>query len=286
MRDEKTEAQKTADEKQRWITGIGVAGFLLLFVLGSAFARTDVEFLKALAPYTVLLGIVTFVMYSFLFVANSKIAKVLGGELASRAALTALIAIALFASSVDAASALNRVFGLSESAFPNTFRLLTLLNIFILAKPFFIAFTTWGAVAFTYYVLVGAPGAQREIQAFLFAVSGLIIGGASLLVISYKFDTSLYDKKTYLLARVLDFNEHVNCPGSQTKGDGVFLGAAQNRVMFDSRAIPKIAWYEIVVAGNRALNEVMLPGDLPIQECSTSQSEQFRLPEKALKFGD
>lgn len=120
-----------------------------------------------MAPYTVLLGIVTFVMYSFLFVANSKIAKVLGGELASRPALTALIAIALFASSVDAA----------------------------------IAFTTWGAVAFTYYVLVGAPGAQREIQAFLFAVSGLIIGGASLLVISYKFDTSLYDKKlTYWLA--------------------------------------------------------------------------------------
>ncbi|MEE4084253.1 hypothetical protein [Pseudomonas viridiflava] len=113
MRDEKIEAQKAIDEKQRWITGIGVAGFLLLFVLGSAFARTDVEFLKALAPYTVLLGIVTFVMYSFLFVANSKIAKVLGGELASRAALAALIAIALFASSVDAASALNRVFGLS-----------------------------------------------------------------------------------------------------------------------------------------------------------------------------
>jgi hypothetical protein len=57
-------------------------------------------------------------------------------------------------------------------------------------------------------------------------------------------------------------------------------------VMFDSHAIPKIAWYEIVVAGNRALNEVMLPGDLPIQECSTSQSEQYRLPESALKFGD
>ncbi|WP_205902538.1 hypothetical protein, partial [Pseudomonas viridiflava] len=114
-----------------------------------------------------------------------------------------------------------------------------MLNIFILAKPFFIAFTTWGSVVFTYYVLVGAPGAQRELQSFLFAVSGLIIGGASLLVISYKFDTDLYDKKTYLLARVLDFNEHVNCPGSQTKGDGVFLGAAQNRVMFDSHAIPK-----------------------------------------------
>jgi hypothetical protein len=30
----------------------------------------------------------------------------------------------------------------------------------------------------------------------------------------------------------------------------------------------------------------MLPGDFPIQECSSSQIKQFRLPEKGAYIGD
>lgn len=76
-------------------------------------------------------------------------------------------------------------------------------------------------------------------------------------------------KKVYLIARALDFNDRLNCPGTTLIGHGVFLGDSQNRVLFDALE-QSFSWLEAVYANRVQLEGTSIPDQFPIYECKNT----------------
>jgi len=257
---------ETENTRSTWSTAIGVMGFILVFAVGGGLADSDWKMARDLAPVVIWIGMSLQLFYFFLFIGNSKIAKALGGQFASQVAFAALTWFLFTQASVSAGGYINGVFGLGDSAFPLTQNVLTFVSLFVLGKPLFLALTIWGAFAFLYYLLSGGDGSHRSIQIAVFAASGLVLGIASYTLAKYKFNDELMPKKAYLMARALEFNENLNCPGTAPVGNGVFLGPAQDRVLVDTTK-PSMSWTAAIYANAGELDGVKIPEKFEIYEC-------------------
>lgn len=249
------DANKLENEKSLWITVTGVLGFIIVFFVGGPLADSDSNY----APTVIWFGLVLFIYYIFLFVGNTRFVKTMAGEWGSKVAFSVLIAVLLLESNRQASIEINAVFGLSASAFTGTEYIMTLLKTFILSKTLLGFFAIWGVVTFVYYLITGGANSHKSFQTFIFAISGVLIGGIGWLLIDTKLSEDLLHKKVYLVAHAFDFNSNVKCPGQDVKGVAVFLGAAQNRVFVDESKAPKIDWLQGVYANPQELESVKLP---------------------------
>lgn len=260
------EKNKLENEKSLWITGIGLLGFIIVFLVGGSLADSKSDY----APAIIWFGLILFVYYIFLFVGNTQFVKTMAGEWGSKVAFSVVIAILLLESNRQASIEINSVFGISASAFSGTLYIMTILKTFILSKVLLSVFTVWGGVAFVYYLVTGGAGTHKSFQTFIFAISGLLIGGIGWLLVETKLNEDVLHKKAYLVAHSFDFNQHVKCPGKVVKGAAVFLGAAQNRVLVDESEPPQMDWLQAIYANPEELSSVLLPGEneLRILSCS------------------
>ena len=259
--------QKKEDELSLWSTVIGFLGLFFVFLLGGSFADSDWKWAREIAPTIMWLGIAFQIFYMLLFVGNSKISKILGGQLASQLSFGIILWFFYTQASVQATSTLNGVFGLSDSAFPLSHQVLTFVSLFMLSKPIFWALLIWGSVVLLYFMVAGGNGTYKSIKTGLFAGSGFLISLVALLMIEAKFDDSLLSKKAYLIAHSLDFNANINCPGHELNGKGVFLGPSQNRIVFDD-GTPDMSWVEAVYANATELKHIDVPKSFNIYGCA------------------
>ncbi|PPK50308.1 hypothetical protein [Marinobacter persicus] len=220
-------------------TVIGVLGFICVFGIGAPMSDAEWSWVNKLAPYVIWAGIALLLFYSFLFVGNSKIAKALGGQLASQVTFAALAWLIYVLASVEAANALNHAFGVDSRAFPLAHQVLTFLNMFAFGEPVFAVLLVWGLVTVIFYSITGGAGTHKSFQTLIFACSGFVIGLVSLVMVNVIFDEDVLDKKAYFIARALDFNENLNCPGNSLGGYGVFLGPSQTRILYDETPRPQ-----------------------------------------------
>jgi hypothetical protein len=261
---------KMENSRSIWSTVIGGLGLILVFFVGGSFADSDWDWARSIAPTIIWLGIALQLFYFFLFVGNSKLVKLLGGQLASQVFLSVLIWLLYTQASVHATSMINEVFGISGSAFPLSHQVLTFVSLFIIGKPLFGVLTIWGGLALLYYMASGGDGTHRSVQTLIFSASGLVIGFFSLALIHIKLDDDLLSKKAYLIAHSLDFNSSLNCPGHDLKGNGIFLGPAQSRVLFDS-SNQTMSWDQALYANKQQLKDINIPSKLEIYECVTTK---------------
>lgn len=251
--------------KEVMTTIIGGVAITLVFIVTGAWAQSDFGFLRSLAPYTLWLGIALLIVYQFLFVTNSRIAKTLKGELASQVGLTVLIGYCLLSSSIDAATVLNRVFGVDASAFPNALRVITFVQMFLMGKPIFWLLFTWSVIAFFYFLLGGGSG--KSWRAWMFAMSGMAVSGTALIFIYFLLGPTQLDQRAYILTRATDFYSNVNCPGVKIAGSAVFLGPEQRRVLVDNTIIPELSWIQAITVKDEKFKQVRHPSSFPIYNC-------------------
>jgi hypothetical protein len=261
---------KDDDTKDLYITVIGVLGFFLVFFVGRWLAGSQWNFTHKLAPIVTWSGIIFLLIYLFLFVENSGVAKLFGGKFTSSIVFAAIGWYLYTQASLTAGGYINEVFGLGDSVFPQTQKVLTFVSLFILVQPLFILLTIWSSIAFLYYLITGGSGTHKSFQAFMFAISGLTIGLIALMSISYKFSDDSMPKKAYLLALSLEFNEKLNCSQSKIIGKGVFIGPAQDRVIVDTTNNPSMSWASIVYANESELKDIKIPENFEIYECRKS----------------
>ena len=254
------------DEKSLWITVIGVLGLIITFVLGGVLADSE----NIYAPYAIYFGMLLFIYYIFLFIGNSRLVETIGGEWGSKIAFSILLAVLFLESNRQASIEINAVFGLSSAAFSGTEYIMTILKTFVLSKVFLGVFAMWGFVAFIYYVITGGSGSHKSFQTFIFAISGLVIGGIGWLLVEFNFNDNLLHKKIYLIAHAFDFNANVNCPGQVIKGPAIFLGPSQNRVYVDESIGYKMGWLQAIYANSDELKPIILPqkDDFKIYTCN------------------
>lgn len=260
------ESKKNENEKSIWITAIGSLGFFIVFIVGGILSDSG-------SPYTPIIigfGLVLFIYYIFLFIGNTRFVKTMGGEWGSKIAFSILIATLIIESNRQVSIEINSVFGIAASAFSGTQNIMTILKTFILSKILLSVFTVWGGLAFIYYLVTGGAGTHKSFQTFIFAISGLIIGGIGWLLIETKLSEEIVHKKIYLVAHSFDFNANVKCPGQEINGAAVFLGQAQNRVFVDESESPKMNWLQALYANPEELSSVALPTseNLKIYTCN------------------
>lgn len=253
--------KKDENFKSVVITGLGVVAVFLVYVLAGSLATSDFDWSKALAPYALWLGLALLIFYQFLFLTNSRIATVLRGEVASQAFLTVLIAFSLLSSSIEAAGAINRVFSVDASAFPNTLRIMTFIEALIMGKTLFWILLGWSVLAFLYFL----SGGEKSWQTWIFALSGIAVSSAALLAIYDTFSSEKLDKRVYLLARTADFYTKVHCPGREVKGSAIFLGPDQRRILVDQASIKSFSLTEVLTMNSETFPAV--PATFPIYGC-------------------
>mgnify|MGYP000310982277 CR=1 FL=1 len=261
------EEKAKEDDLSLWSTILGCIGLVFVFVVGGPLAGSDWKWANNLAPIIIWLGIALQVFYMLLFVGNSKISKILGGQFASQVFFAVLMWFLYTQAAVNATSTINTVFGLSDTVFPLSHQVLTFLYLFILSKPVFWALLIWGIVAILYYTMTGGEGTHKSLKTGVFAFSGFFVGLIAVILIEVKFDEKLLNKKAYLIAHSLDFNASINCPKQTLTGKGVFLGPAQTRVIMDKNE-PKLSWVEAVYANHVQLQDLQIPEKLEIYGCS------------------
>lgn len=256
------------EEKLRSIitTVIGGLGFVCVFLIGAPMSDSDWSWANNLAPFVIWTGVAFLLFYSFLFVGNSKIAKALGGQLASQITFAGLGWLIYVLASVEAASALNHAFGVDAGAFPLAHQVSTFLHMFVFGEPIFVVLLVWGLVSIIYYAMTGGAGTHKSNQTAIFAGSGFVIGALSLTMINFTFDENVLNRKAYFIARALDFNENLNCPGNKLNGYGVFLGPSQKRILYDETP-QQLDWSKAVYATSSELEQWKSPEDLSIVDC-------------------
>lgn len=259
-------AEKNQEKSKEIImTAIGAIALGLVFLIGGGWGSSDIGFFKSAAPYALWLGIGLLVFYQFMFVTNSYIARALKGEFASQAALAVLMTYCLLSSSVEAAAALNRVFSVDASAFPNALRIMTFVHMFLMGKPLFWMFFVWSVVAFSYFFF--ADQEDASMSTWIFSVSGIVISGVALMFIYHNFEEGQLDRRAYLIARTADFYSKANCPGVKITGAVVFLGPEQRRVLVDATADPKLSLTQALTAKNDDFVKVEQPSSFSIYLC-------------------
>ncbi|MBW3196091.1 hypothetical protein [Marinobacter nauticus] len=245
---------------------IGGLGFSCVFVFGAPMSESDWVWARNLAPFVIWAGIALLLFYVFLFVGNSKIAKAIGGQFASQITFAAVAWLIYVLASVEASSTLNKTFGVDAKAFPIAHEVLTFLHMFVFGEPVFVVLLVWGLVTVIYYAATGGSGKNGSIPTLIFACSGSVIGLVSLAAINFTLEENTLDKKAYFIARALDFNDNLNCPGNPLSGHGVFLGPSQARILYDELPL-QLDWSQAVYANAKELENLKMPKHLSIIEC-------------------
>ena len=249
------------------VAATGVIGLFFVFVLGDLLARSGIGWMRDISPNVFWFGIVFLVFYLIAYISHSEFTRHIGGQLASQAALAVFVWFMYTQAALQASVLLNRVYGVDAAAFPGSSQVLTFVQMFLASRPLIYLMILWSLLHFVRYAFGKARATRISMFSSLIMLSGATIGVMALVFIHERLSEPLLLKKTYLIAKELDFNPRVNCGRFDLQGVGVFLGPEQQRVMID--AVPSTAsWTESIYATEASLRSVQVPTSFPIYRCS------------------
>jgi hypothetical protein len=161
---------------------VGVIAFLMLFPIGGGLAREESEY----APYAVWFGVALMVYYIFLYVGSNPFAKLVSAQRGSKWFFFIISIFITLESARVTGVAINSIFGIDASALPTTHFIVSTLNSFLMSKYLFIIFTVWGGLTFIGYLISTHTNNSEKLSFpnFFFAISGLVVGGISLMFIT------------------------------------------------------------------------------------------------------
>ncbi|MBF5007583.1 hypothetical protein [Diaphorobacter caeni] len=249
------------------VAATGVVGLFFVFVLGDLLARSGIGWMRDLSPSVFWFGIVFLVFYLIAYISHSEFTRHIGGQLASQAALAVFMWFMYTQAALQASVLLNRVYGVDASAFPGSSQVLTFVQMFLASRPLIYLMIVFSLWHFLRYVLSRQRATRISVFSSLIMLSGATIGVMALVFIHERLSEPLLLKKSYLIAKELDFNPRVHCGRVDLEGVGVFLGPEQQRVLVD--AVPSTAsWTESIYATEASLRSTEVPGSFPVYRCS------------------
>ena len=264
---EKSSSAQTHEQRVRSlsIACTGVLGLFLVFVLGDLLARSGSQLALAAVPYVFCFGVVFLVFYVVAYIGHSKLAKAVGGQLASQAALAVFVWFMYTQASLQVGILLNQVYGVDPSVFSSSSQILNFVLMFVLSRPLLYLAVAINIVMVLNYVFRHRKSPLSKLTAAIL-LSGTVIGVLSLVFIHERFNDELLLKKAYLIAKEQDFNMRVRCGGADVPGIGVFMGPEQRRVLMDDTP-STMSWTASIYATKEDLAHVQIPTQFKILRC-------------------
>ena len=187
----------------------------------------------------------------------------------------ALSALFVFCSG-KASSLINSVFGVDASAFPLTRAYLTGLIAFQYSTPLLIIV----AIFATFHALVVIAHIKSETQdfygtpwlSFAFLIFSIVVMCFSWQWMRKYFSEPELPKKTYKLARILDFNNRNSCKDLPDGLNVVFLGSNSSRVLVDPNHV-EVNTIESFL-GNSGDNDITVPKEFFVLPCEPGKTVQ------------
>lgn len=186
----------------------------------------------------------------------------------------------ILSANISAATAINSVFGISASALPYTFSVMTAAKLIILLKPLFIGLCFVGVFALLASIIdwykVGFP---RYIP-LIVAIGGIIGGGYPWHMINKYLNSEELPLKIYTTAHKLDFSSKYNCTNIKKGHTVIFIGASQDRVLLDTDPDVEedVSKY---VYSTKANSPIDVPESFEIVECAAKKEALHEQPEQA-----
>ena len=244
---------------------IGLLGLLLVFVLGDIAAHARPAGVQALAPYLFWFGVVFLVFYVVAYIGHSQLAKAVGGQLASQAALAVFVWFMYTQASLQVGILLNQIYGVDPSVFSSSSQILNFVLMFVLSRPLLYLAVIINIVMVLNYAFRHRKSPLSKLTGAIL-LSGTVIGVLSLVFIHERFSDQLLLKKAYLIAKEQDFNMRVRCGGADVPGIGVFMGPEQRRVLMDDTP-STMSWTASIYATPKDLAHVQIPTQFRIVPC-------------------
>ncbi len=248
------------------VAATGVVGLFSVFVLGDLLARSQLDWAKNIAPYIFWFGIVFLVFYLIAYISHSRFTRLIGGEVPSQAAFAVFAWFMYAQSSLQASVLINAIYGTDSSSFANTSQVMTFVEMFKLSRPLIYVVVAWSLVSFLHYAFSKKRETRMSAYRSMVMLSGAVFGILSLVFIEQRFTDDLLLKKTYLIAKELDFNMRVHCNMQRIDGTGIFLGPGRERVLLDP--VPSSQpWTTSIYATAEELRDVQIPAHFRFIDC-------------------
>jgi hypothetical protein len=272
MTEEVKRVEQDDEDRRGYAAIFGAVGLLIVYFLSGLITDTESKLLRELSSYVVCTGVVFLVFYVVFYLSNIHVVRLFRKDAAFAPFLALLLAGIAIAASVDAADEINRVFGLDASAVPNTFRILTFLEIFLMGKKLYWALFIYGSISSIRYLVTGLffDSSKIALGDVLFALSGVLVGLVALGLVSSKYDRDHLPRRIYLIANSADFYGNVRCPGHTVTGRAIFLGPDQRRILENKSSTPDTSWFQAVYSDD-ATSDVQIPEfppQLELHDCA------------------
>ena len=259
------QALRALKQRGTGVAIIGVLGLFMVFILGDIAAHARSPGLQALAPYLFWFGVVFLVFYVVAYIGHSRLAKAVGGQLASQAALAVFVWFMYTQASLQVGILLNQVYGVDPVVFNSSSQILNFVLMFVLSRPLMYCAVVLSIAMLVHHVFRRRKSPWSGFMAALM-LSGTVIGVLSLVFIHERFSDELLLKKAYLIAKEQDFNLRVRCNGADVPGIGVFIGPEQRRVLMDDTP-STMSWTASIYATQKDLENVQVPTQFRVLRC-------------------
>ncbi|MOA16919.1 hypothetical protein D3C78_1371520 [compost metagenome] len=175
----------------------------------------------------------------------------------------------VLSANILAASDINEVFGISASALPYTFSVITAAKLIIILKPLLVTLCLAGALLLTANIIdwykVGLP---RYVP-LIFSIGAIIGGGYPWYIVNNHLNSDELPLKIYTIAHKLDFSTNYNCTNIKDGYSVIFIGASQNRVLIDKRIEQNHSAQDYIYV-NTKNSPIQVPRKFPIVKCAAN----------------
>ncbi|PKM28649.1 MAG: hypothetical protein CVV07_13650 [Gammaproteobacteria bacterium HGW-Gammaproteobacteria-11] len=245
---------------------IGTSGLILSIIIPMLFSEED--WFKPYWMPTFWLGIATFITFIILSIELAlkdllqySTLKIMGAFAFSTLILSA---------NILAASDINEVFGVSASALPYTFSVITAAKLIIILKPLLIVLFIAGLLLFIANIIdwykIGIP---RYIP-LIFSIGAIIGGGYPWHIVNNYLNSEELPLKIYTIAHQLDFSKNYNCTNIKDGYSVIFIGAGQNRVLIDKRIENNHSARDYIYV-KKENSPIQVPRKFPIFKCAARE---------------